>query len=63
MTKPWVTDDIKKEDASKERLLQDWRLSKSDEDWNKYKSQKQNVKNLYEKAKEQYLATRPEEVM
>lgn len=62
LTKPWVTEEIKSEDAKKQELLEVWRKTKDDGDWSNYKSQKQVVKTLYDKAKDEYLATHQEEV-
>ncbi|KAK6623183.1 hypothetical protein RUM43_009035 [Polyplax serrata] len=61
LTKPWVTEEIKSEDAKKQELLEVWRKTKDDGDWSNYKSQKQVVKTLYDKAKDEYLATHQEE--
>lgn len=57
-----MTEEIKTEDAKKQECLETWRKSKDDEDWNKYKAQKQVVKNLYDQAKGEYLSNHPEEV-
>ena len=62
LTKPWVTDEIKSEETKKIELLETWRKSKDDNDWSSYKSQKQIVKDMYDKAKDEYLANHPEEV-
>ena len=62
LTKPWVTDEIKSEETKKIELLETWRKSKDDNDWSSYKSQKQIVKDMYDKAKDEYLSNHPEEV-
>lgn len=61
LTKPWVTEEIKTQDAKKGELLEAWRKSKDDNDWKLYKEQKQSVQNLYDQAKREYVTSHPEE--
>lgn len=57
-----MTEDIKAEESKKLECLETWRKSKDDNDWSKYKEQKQVVQEMYDKAKAEYLANKPEEV-
>ncbi|KAL0274437.1 UNVERIFIED_CONTAM: hypothetical protein PYX00_006860 [Menopon gallinae] len=61
LSKPWVTEEIKSEESKKLECLETWRKSKDDNDWSKYKEQKQVVQEMYDKAKAEYLANKPEE--
>lgn len=61
MNKPWVTDGMKNEIMKKHKLHQKAKKTKSKEDWDEFKEQRNKVTTMLREAKLEYIGAHPEE--
>lgn len=62
MNKPWVTEGMKNEIIKKHKLHQKAKKTKSKEDWDEFKEQRNKVTTMLREAKLEYIGAHPEEV-
>lgn len=61
MNKPWVTEAMKNEIMKKHKLHQKAKKTKSKEDWDGFKEQRNKVTTMLREAKLEYIGAHPEE--
>ncbi|XP_076057664.1 uncharacterized protein LOC143035058 isoform X2 [Oratosquilla oratoria] len=61
MNKPWITEAMKNEIMKKHKLHQKAKKSKSKEDWDAFKEQRNKVTTMIREAKLEYIGAHPEE--
>lgn len=61
MNKPWVTEGMKNEIMKKHKLHQKAKKTKSKDDWDAFKEQRNKVTTMLREAKLEYIGAHPEE--